>query len=272
MKKRFLLALLALTVSGAMGVNAHGAAGNDVKPQESGEVTSQGANEVTVLNVQAEQSETAYREESGTNEKEASYEEYEPFGLSFDSEKEALYYKGELVRFFYDGVDIDDIGQAVRCEFYNENGVIDVHTVREAVQNPDGSTDPFGILKGLEKDSREEFENKAFGALFERGSLECTATVLYGCDDGEGERGTSFEELFEGYREFGIEYIEKEEGRSGCGNVYFNGQAVNVFTDMKPDGGVFSYQSADGGEINVKTVYEGEKCVGTVEVIHSANS
>lgn len=263
MKKRLLLILLALAVSGAMGVTAYGASGNDGKAEETAEREKRQSNAVTTVNIQAEETYMEHREESAVYK--PSYEEYEPFGLAFDREKNELYYNGELVRFFIDGVDIGD-GQAVRCDFYNEKGVIDVHTLREPIQNPDGSIDPFGKLTGLEKDSREEFENKAFGVSFDAGGAAdfvCTVEVSC-CEVGEGEQGTSFKDIFDRYGEYGIEYVERE-GRSGYGNVYFKGQAVRTFVDLAPDGGVFTFQSADGGDIDVKTVYGDNGCEG-VEV------
>ncbi len=61
--------------------------------------------------------------------------------------------------------------------------------------------------------------------------------------------------------DFGIEY--KEQEGSGIGNVYYNGQLVKTFADKNKDGRVFTFQSVDGGEIVVHTVYdENGKLIG----------
>lgn len=75
----------------------------------------------------------------------------------------------------------------------------------------------------------------------------------------------SFTDRFAKYKEFGIEYVEAEDA-SGAGNIYYNGNLVNNFLDISPNGGTFSFHSADGGKINVQTIYENEKVVGVEEV------
>lgn len=40
------------------------------------------------------------------------------------------------------------------------------------------------------------------------------------------------------------------------GNVFYKDQAVKSFIDEKNDGSVFMYQSLDGGDITVRTVYD----------------
>ncbi len=81
----------------------------------------------------------------------ASYSVYAPYGLHFNEAKNELMFEKELVRYFYDGVDLGDGMAAVRCDYLNENGAVDVHTVREPAANGDGSIDPFGKLLGIER-------------------------------------------------------------------------------------------------------------------------
>jgi len=65
----------------------------------------------------------------------------------------------------------------------------------------------------------------------------------------------TFAKRFSKYEAFGIEYVEAESA-NGCGNVYCNGQLADTFIDITPNGGTFTFQSADGGKIKVQTVYD----------------
>lgn len=57
------------------------------------------------------------------------------------------------------------------------------------------------------------------------------------------------------------------EGASGAGNVYYNGQLVSRFADLTPDGGAFTFTSAEQGGINVKTVYDNSGRLTGVETV-----
>lgn len=180
-----------------------------------------------------------------------SYSQYEAFGLQYDESKNELYFDGELVRYFYDGVKLSDGAESVYCDFLNEQGTVDVHTIREEITNKDGSTDPFGELIGIERYSQEEFNNRDLSNFY--GSSEAI-TYSFGTYDPSAK---TFSETFEKYSAFGIEYVEAENA-SGAGNVYYNGQLVNSFVDSSPNGGTFSFHSADGGKINVRMVYDAD--------------
>lgn len=150
---------------------------------------------------------------------------------------------------------------------------MDVHTVRTVIDNGDGSYDPFGELIGMERYSKEEFDRRDLKDF--QGSLEATAVDapsgggFFEWLFGKKDRGASFEEIFEAYRDYGITYVEADKG-SGVGNVYDNGELVDYFVDRRPDGGVFSFcsrggKSADGDRdsnvnakngITVSTVYD----------------
>ena len=73
-----------------------------------------------------------------------SYDIYETFGLEYDKAEDALYFGGERVRYFFDGVDTGSGGQISRVEHIDRLGTVDVRTVRETVDNGDGSVNPFG--------------------------------------------------------------------------------------------------------------------------------
>lgn len=186
--------------------------------------------------------------------------EYEKFGLRYDENKDAFYFDGKLVRYFYDGVELPD-GSATYCDHINEAGTVDVYTVREPVTNSDGSVNPFGRLTGIKRCSQEEFDCRKLSDLCVTPDPEVTAYA----EGSSVVSGETFAERFERYKDFGIEYVEAENA-SGAGNVYCNGKLVKSFIDISPDGGVFSFQSADGGEINAMTVYDDKDCLCGINI------
>ncbi|MCH5269319.1 MAG: hypothetical protein J1E83_01090 [Lachnospiraceae bacterium] len=292
----------------------------------------------------------------------ADFSQYAPYGLTWDEAEHALFWNGQRVRYFLDGVDLDGTGaMAIRLEYADTEfvGEIDVHTVRERVENADGSFDPMGPLTGLEKYSQAEFDARSFlppsmdavtdmtqdfarneaeteallqayvpfglvyqldvsaneqtlsmswqgkpvhsifdgekgvwiansmrglylgpdavdlEAVYERGKLtglqemqsHATTEISFVAEGtAAAESGTSFTELFEKYASFGITYVEAE-GASGAGNVYYNGQLVSRFADLTPDGGAFTFSSAESGGITVKTIYDNNGGLTGVETV-----
>lgn len=144
---------------------------------------------------------------------------------------------------------------AVHYDHLNEKGTVDVHTTWAPIQNADGSINPFGVLTGIERYSQQEFDNRDFSNFY--GSLEAV-TMADGTYDPNAK---TFTDIFAKYKQFGVEYVEANTG-SGAGNVYYNGQLVNGFSDVTPEGGAFSFHSANGGAVNVQTVYENGILVG----------
>lgn len=188
-----------------------------------------------------------------------SYDVYETFGLRYDAAEDALYFGGERVRRFFDGVDTGDGGQISRVEHIDPAGTVDVHTLRETVDNGDGSVNPFGPLTGLEADGQSEFDARDIQALL-RPALEAAA----GCSESGGAPGRSFSEIFAAYRDFGVEFTESPEG-SGIGNVYYLGEPADCFADLSPEGGSFVFHSRDRGGCNIRTVYDGQGNLAGVE-------
>lgn len=72
--------------------------------------------------------------------------------------------------------------------------------------------------------------------------------------------------VFAKYKDYGITYVEAV-GSSGEGNVYYNGQLVNIFSDITPAGGAFSFQSEKKGGINVRTVYTNDGKISGIETV-----
>lgn len=198
------------------------------------------------------------------------FSEYEPFGLSWDEDEEALLYHGERVRYFLDGVELDGAGGvAVRLEYLDAEleGEIDVHTVRRRVQNPDGSFDPMGPLTGLEAYSQAEFEMRTLltDAPAETAVSENPAEITSVAEGNADGPGVTYAERFEKYAAFGIAYVESEEN-GGTGNVYYKGQLVGRFIDVTPSGGAFTFSSAKRKGLAVKTVYDQDGRLTGIEV------
>ena len=97
---------------------------------------------------------------------------YAPYGMTYDSAKNQLFYNGKLVRWFEDRYPIEgedgDEGLYAGADFFCEEGIVDVYATRDLThlpQNPDGSQDPSGILTGLQEFSQEEFDARNIEAI-----------------------------------------------------------------------------------------------------------
>ncbi len=95
---------------------------------------------------------------------------------------------------------------------------------------------------------------------------ESVAGEISAAEGNAAEPGTDFAGIFEKYAPFGITY-EEAERNSRRGNVYYNGQLVSRFADLTPDGGAFTFTSAEQGGITVKTVYDDDGRLTGVEVV-----
>jgi len=207
------------------------------------------------------------------------FSKYSAYGISFNKDGEMLY-NGDTVRFFCDGVEIDN-GFASRYSYLNEKGTVDVFTKYEPTNNGDGSFDPFGKLLGLEKSSQEEFKQRDFSFYSSNNEVAYTEeaaadnSVLAGTaksievtavEGNSNVSGETISEKFSKYKKYGIEYREKKFG-SGTGNVYYKGEMVKQFADISPNGNAFTYTSKDGGKINVSALYDNNGVLCGVEKI-----
>lgn len=181
---------------------------------------------------------------------------YGDYGISLDKNGDMIF-QGELVRLFWDGVDVGDGAASVLYQYYNKKGTVDVHTVRSAIDNGDGSVDPFGKLIKIEKDSQEVFDWRDVDDYLSTGTVPTAISGFSGSDD-----GITFAELMKKYAEFGIRY----ESGDGTGNIYYNNQLVKTFVDENKQGDVFTLSSENGGEIVVHTVYDKNGNLTGVEI------
>ncbi|MDY5251812.1 MAG: M56 family metallopeptidase [Erysipelotrichaceae bacterium] len=76
---------------------------------------------------------------------------YKDYGISFDEQGNMLF-DGELVRSFTDGGNLDSLTSTY--QYYNDNGTIDIHTVRSTIDNANNTSQTFGKLIRIEKDSQ----------------------------------------------------------------------------------------------------------------------
>lgn len=111
---------------------------------------------------------TAYATEAVTNPSQSASPEptqeelmtlYGAFGITFDTQGKMLY-NGEPVRYFCDGVEIENGCWSIHYEYLNEKGTVDIMTKRSQIDNHDGSIDPFGELLGLGKASQADFAKR----------------------------------------------------------------------------------------------------------------
>lgn len=159
----------------------------------------------------------------------ASYEElfkpYEPFGLIYDSGKKELQYQGKTVRWFEDYYTTSDGTQAGN-DFFNENGVVDVHAVRDftsIVRSKDGSFDPSGKLVDVKEFSEAEFAARDIEAIKNPPSIVAIA--------GDPPSEKELEERAKEYEAFGVTYDIKND------QWYFHGEKVRFFQDVLTSNG-----------------------------------
>lgn len=200
----------------------------------------------------------AVAESDGSGQTESAYEErfqpYEKFGLVYHADKNELEYNSKSVRWFEDYYPIPDEGQA-GMDFFNENGVVDVHAIRDLssfVRSEDGSFDPSGKLVGLEAFSEEEFAARDIEAL-KNPPRQTTAS------SGEPVSAKEREKMLQEYAPFGLTYDAKEdqwylgdEKVRFCRDVLIsNGESL---TGGKFKGALRTFESAKGGTIDIYTI------------------
>ena len=158
-----------------------------------------------------------------------------PFGLT-GSEADGLFYNGQRVRRFVDGVSVGGGGYGVRYSYVDEAGTVDVHTLRSVLYNPDGSYNPMGDLIGLAA---------AGDSGFDRGLIDC-AKPSFGSQSAFAEGssrsgdGKTFEEIFAQYEAYGLTCTS---GVNSFVDLSYSGQPVRQFADLRPDGSAFTYEN-----------------------------
>ena len=177
------------------------------------------------------------------------FDDYKRCGLIFQNNDGILYWKGQQVRIFVDGAEYGD-GYASQYEHYDPEGTIDVHTVRERVDNGDGSYSLMGPLVRL-----EEFEPDQMFLDALEGQRYVEAESQY-----EAER--SAKEL-ERYKPFGLAYSFDPNQETGQLSMTWNGQPVRSLSDPERQLWVCSSLGTKG--LDIEAIYKGGKLTGLRE-------
>ena len=194
---------------------------------------------------------------------EADFSIYAPYGLVWDESKKALFWNSQRVRYFLDGVDMDGTGaMAILLEYADAafEGEIDVHTLRQRVQNPDGSFNPMGPLTGLEKYSQAEYD---MNTLCVTAALEAEAITALEIARGIAE----IEELLKAYSRFGLSY----EISPTTGEISMSWQEKPVHSVYDAQKGIWIANSMRGlylgpDAVDLEAVYERGKLTGLREI------
>lgn len=200
-------------------------------------------------------------------------EELKKYGIS--GEKGNLVTShGMLIRYLVDGVSVGDSGYSIQYVYSNPDGVVDVHTLRSVVRNPDGSYDPMGELIGTVATGAEQFDQ---GLIDSAAASAAGAQTVSADTDGE-----DVETLLKKYEPFGLRYeIYDVPGASGSLRMSWNGTPVHSLLDTETGTWYANNMHGtelDDGAVDLETVYRGGKLCGLREsqppheVIHRAEA
>ena len=156
------------------------------------------------------------------------YSIYEPYGMTYDTEKDRFFYNGQVVRYFKDQINSNETNG-----FSYDDGVIDVEPIR----------DEDGTLTGLKQSSDADFnartkEQEALKAELEKAGITA----------GSG----SFEQGDPNYRDDSLDekpiyILYDKEHYTFCDKGVSDGVSLNVVRDK--DGNIEKLVSVDKGEL-----------------------
>lgn len=157
----------------------------------------------------------------------ADFAPYAPYGLAWNEKEKALFWNGQRVRYFLDGADLDGTGgMAVQLEYADAAlaGEIDVHAVRQPVQNADGSLDPLGPLTGLEKYSQADYDNNTLRLSAAREAEASTVQEI-------STELAKTQALLQAYLPFGLTC--QTDAATGELRMYWQGKPVHSIFDAQ---------------------------------------
>ena len=191
--------------------------------------------------------EQAKAEEIRRNEIAEQYSVYEPYGMTYDKEKDRFFYDGQVVRYFKDQVNAENANS-----FFFEDGVVDVEPIKDA----------NGTLTGLKQSSGADF--KARTEKQEEIKSELAAAGITG-NSGSFELGDPNyrDDSLDAYTEFGVSYdktsnhwmygekpiyiLYDKEHYTFCDKGVSDGVSLNVVRDKA--GNIEKLVSVDKGEL-----------------------
>ena len=175
------------------------------------------------------------------------YSIYEPYGMTYDTEKDRFFYNGQVVRYFKDQINSNETNG-----FSYDDGVIDVEPIR----------DEDGTLTGLKQSSDADFnahtkEQEALKAELEK------AGITAGSGSFEQGDPNYRDDSLDAYTEFGVSYdktsnhwmygekpiyiLYDKEHYTFCDKGVSDGVSLNVVRDK--DGNIEKLVSVDKGEL-----------------------
>lgn len=153
--------------------------------------------------------EQAKAEEIRRNEIAEQYSIYEPYGMTYDKEKDRFFYDGQTVRYFKDQVSAENANS-----FFFEDGVVDVEPIK----------DTNGTLTGLKQSSDADF--KARTEKQEEIKSEFDAAGITG-NSGSFELGDPNyrDDSLDAYTAFGVSYDKTSD------NWMYEGKVIHILYD-----------------------------------------
>ncbi len=185
------------------------------------------------------------------------YEKCEPFGVTYDAQKDELYYEGQLVRWFFD----DNVPSSENWEgatHFTPKGVVDVHTVRTLLDQKieDATVRPAGTIIGMKPDPQVVFDARTYSReLFAGGnSGEVTVTEDVATEVAAKE-GKAMEAVAEEYKAIETAVAEhKLIDASEEGYRYARSEAgVSTEVSGKSDSSIYKPYVAFGVTYDAKT-------------------
>ena len=173
--------------------------------------------------------EQAKAEENRRNEIAEQYSAYEPYGMTYDKEKDRFFYDGQTVRYFKDQVNAEHANS-----FFFDDGVVDMEPIK----------DTNGTLTGLKQSSDADF--KARTEKQEEIKAEFDAAGITG-NSGSFEMGDPNyrDDSLDAYTAFGVSYDQATQ------KWMYDGKMIHILYDA--DHNAYCDSSASDG-INLKVI------------------
>ncbi len=165
-------------------------------------------------------------------------EEYEAFGLTYDTKEDQWYYHGEKVRYFRDiltsnGEDLSSgkFHGAMRT-FGDENGTVDIYTVRD-YEKPNASG--YGTLTGIERCTLKEAHEHSQRNTVPQSGRDSAAVEKPGIVD------------MAVYEPYGLIFDKEKD----C--YTYNGSIVRYFNDWRSGAGFTNFST---GTVDIEGAYD----------------
>ena len=175
------------------------------------------------------------------------YSIYEPYGMTYDTEKDRFFYNGQVVRYFKDQINSNETNG-----FSYDDGVIDVEPIR----------DEDGTLTGLKQSSDADFNARTKEQEALKAELE-KAGITAGSGSFEQGDPNYRDDSLDAYTEFGVSYdkssnhwmygekpiyiLYDKEHYTFCDKGVSDGVSLNVVRDKA--GNIEKLVSVDKGEL-----------------------